>query len=86
MIRTALVDYDDQIRQEHEEVEVNDERCNEILTIIYNYLGEILTRCHLSHDKRACVYEAFDYIDEAFRYDREEEKRRVLDEHTRTER
>lgn len=74
MIRTTIVDYDDQIRQEHEEVEVNDERCNEILTIIYNYLGEILARCHLSGSKRACVYEAYDFIDEYFRYASEEEK------------
>ena len=85
MIRTKIVDYDDQIRQEHEEVEVNDDRCNEILTIIYNYLGEILTRCHLSPDKRSCIKDAIDYIDDAFRYDDKEEKRRVLNEHTRTE-
>lgn len=85
MIRTKIVDYDDQIRQEHEEIEVNDERCNDILTVIYSYLGEILTRCHLSGSKRACVYEAYDFIDEYFRYASEEEKRRVLDEHTRTE-
>ena len=84
MIRTAIVDYDDQIRQEHEEVEVNDDRCNEILTIIYNYLGEILTHCHLSPAKRSCIKDAFDYIDDAFCYDREEEKRRVLNEHSRT--
>lgn len=73
MIRSAIVDYDDQIRQEHEEVEVNDERCNDILTLIYNYLGEILHSCHLSPDKRAFVYEAFDYIDEALNVTEDEE-------------
>ena len=65
MIRTALVDYDDQIRQEHEEVEVNDDRCDEILSIIYNYLGEIIARCNLSHNKRKFLYDAFDFIEEA---------------------
>lgn len=65
MIRTAIVDYDDQIRQEHEEVEVNDDRCGDILILIYNYLGEILMSCHLSPDKRAYISEAFDYIDKA---------------------
>lgn len=75
MIRTAIVDYDDQIRQEHEEVEVNDRRCDEILTIIYNYLGEILHACHLSPDKGCYVSEAFDYIDEALRVSDEEKEK-----------
>lgn len=65
MIRTALVDYDDQIRQEHEEVEVNDDRCDEILSIIYNYLGEIIARCNLSRTKRKFLYNAFDFIEDA---------------------
>ena len=51
MIRTAIVDYDDQIRQEHEKVEVNDQRCDDILTVCYNYLGEILDKCSLSSNK-----------------------------------
>lgn len=65
MIRTTIVDYDDQIRQEHEEVEVNDERCDEILTVCYNYLGEILEKCNLSPNKGCYIREAFDFIDEA---------------------
>ena len=74
MIRTTIVDYDDQIRQEHEEVAVNDQRCDDILTVCYNYLGEILRACHLSSDKGAYISEAFDYIDEALRVSDEEEE------------
>lgn len=67
MIRTAIVDYDDQIRQEHEEVEVNDQRCDDILTVCYNYLGVILDKCDLSPNKGCYIREAYDYIDEALR-------------------
>lgn len=75
MIRTTIVDYDDQIRQEHEEVEVNDQRCDDILTVCYNYLGEILTRCNLSPNKGCYIREAYDFIDEAFSADiRKEEE------------
>lgn len=65
MIQTTIVDYDDQIRQEHEEVEVNDKRCDDILTVCYNYLGEILEKCNLSPNKGCYIREAFDFIDEA---------------------
>ena len=67
MIRTIIVDYDDQIRQEHEEVEVNNDRCDDILTVCYNYLGEIIEKCSLSPAKRHYIREAYEYIDEAFR-------------------
>ena len=74
MIRTAIVDYDDQIRQEHEEVEVNDQRCDDILTVCYNYLGEILEKCNLSPNKGCYIREAFDFIDEALRVSWKEEE------------
>lgn len=67
MIRTAIVDYDDQIRQEHEEIDVNNQRCDDILTVCYNYLGEILNKCSLSPNKGWYIREAYNFIDEALR-------------------
>lgn len=74
MIRTDIVDYDDDTMKVIDTIEIDDQRYFEILSICDEYLGGIINNCHLSADARTYIFKAFDYIDEAMNVILEEKK------------